>query len=90
MLPLFVLFYVNICIQSLSLGIFPSGLKYSVVTPLYKKGDKNSLAKYRPIWLLISFSKVFERVLYVRIMTHINNNNNILLKEQFGFVLNHH
>jgi len=23
-------------------------------------------------------------------MTHITNNNNILLNEQFGFVLNHH
>jgi hypothetical protein len=69
----------------LSLGIFPSRLKYSVVTLLYKKGVKNSLAKYRPILLLTSFSKVFEMVLYERIMTHIHNKN-ILLNEQFGLV----
>jgi len=68
-LHLFVLFYVSICNQSLSLGIFPLRLKYSVVTALYKKGDKNNLAKCRPILLLTSFSKVFEMVLYERIIT---------------------
>jgi hypothetical protein len=77
-------FYVNICNQSLSLGIFPLRLKYSVVTLLYKKGDKNNLDKYRPVLLLTLFSNVFEMVLYERKMTHIYNN--ILLNEQFGFV----
>lgn len=72
-LPLFVLFHVDICNQSLLLRIFPLRLKYSVVAPLYKKGDKNNLAKYRPILLLTSFSKVFDMVLYERIMTRNNN-----------------
>jgi len=70
-LLLFVLFIVNICNQSLSLGIFPLKLKYSVVTPLYKKGHKNSLTKYRPICYFVF--KVFEMVLYERMMTCNNN-----------------
>jgi hypothetical protein len=57
-----------------------------VIKPLYKKGDKNNMANYKPISLLTSFSKVFEKVIYVRLLKHINNNN-ILVHEQFGFRL---
>ena len=40
---------------SLESGIFPSRLKYSVITPLHKKGSKNIVSNYRPISLLTSF-----------------------------------
>jgi hypothetical protein len=43
------------------------------------------VSKYRPISLLPAFSKVFEKVLYVRTYQHLINNNNILVDEQFGF-----
>jgi hypothetical protein len=39
-------------------GKFPVRAKYSIVTPIYEKGDK---ANYRPISLLTSFSKVFKK-----------------------------
>jgi hypothetical protein len=39
---------------------------------------------YRPISLLTSFSKVFEKVIYNRVHNHIKVNN-ILSKEQYGF-----
>ena len=51
---------------------------------MFKKGDRENLANYRPISLLTSFSKVFEKVIYRRILTHVTNNN-ILVNEQFGF-----
>jgi hypothetical protein len=43
-----------------------------------------NLANYRPISLLTSFSKVFEKIIYKRLLLHININN-ILTNEQYGF-----
>jgi hypothetical protein len=65
-------------------GIFPERLKYAVIKPLFKNGDRNDISNYRPISLLPAFSKVFEKVLYVRMYQHLINNN-ILVDEQFGF-----
>ena len=50
--------------QSLSTGIFPSKLKIAKVIPLHKKNEKDLLDNYRPISLLPSISKVFERIVY--------------------------
>jgi len=45
------------------------------------------MSNYRPISLLPSFSKVFEKVLYVRMYHHLINNN-LLDDEQSGFRTN--
>jgi len=66
------------------LGVFPDRLKYAVVKPLFKKGDKNNISNYRPISLLSSFSKVFEKAMYNQLQEHLNKFN-ILAEEQFGF-----
>jgi hypothetical protein len=58
-------------------------LKYSVVKPLFKKGDKKDIQNYRPISLLTSFSKIFEKLIYVRLSEHIKND--ILIIDQYGF-----
>jgi hypothetical protein len=50
----------RICNKSLSSGIFPDCLKYAIVKPLFKKGYKSKISNYRPISILISFSKVLE------------------------------
>jgi potassium voltage-gated channel Eag-related subfamily H protein 8 len=68
----------------LSTGVFPSRLKYSIVTPIYKKGDKNNVSNVRPISLLPSVSKILKRVIYKRLMNHLLTNN-ILTNSQFGF-----
>ena len=73
-----------ICNKSMLSGIFPSRLKYATVKPLLKKGNKENVANYRPISLLTSFSKVFEKLIYDRLLNHIQTNN-ILCAEQFGF-----
>jgi hypothetical protein len=39
--------------------MFPTRLKDVKLSHYSKKGDKNNKATYRPILLLISFSKVF-------------------------------
>jgi len=74
----------HICNKVLSSGIFPTRLKDAVIKPVFKNGDRSDMSNYRPISLLPSFSKVFEKVLYVRLYQHLINNN-LLVDEQFGF-----
>jgi hypothetical protein len=64
-----------ICNKSIRSGTFSTCLKYSIVKPLFKKGDREHMASYRTISLLTSFSKVFEKIIYERLMQHININN---------------
>ena len=44
--------------------LFPDSFKKSKITPLFKKGDQSLLLKYRPISLLHTILKVFERILF--------------------------
>jgi hypothetical protein len=73
-----------ICNQSLAYGIFPDRLKFAVVKPILKNGNKYEPSNYRPISLLSTFSKVFEKVIYNRLYEHIYRNN-ILDNNQYGF-----
>ena len=57
--PLYIIY--NKCIQE---GIFPSVWKHSIVRPVFKKGDKNKIENYRPISLICTFSKLFEKLIY--------------------------
>jgi hypothetical protein len=65
-------------------GVFPDRLKYAVVKPIHKKGDKTSLANYRPISLLTSFSKVVERIMHNRLVNHLTKHS-IINPKQYGF-----
>ena len=47
--------------QMLHTGIYPNGFKIAKVIPIFKKGDPSLLTNYRPISLLPTLSKVFER-----------------------------
>jgi hypothetical protein len=64
-----------VCNQSLAQGIFPDSLKYAIVKPIFKNGNKDELSNYRPISLLPAFSKILERVIYNRLYEHIDTNN---------------
>ena len=69
---------------SLHTGIFPDHLKMAVVKPLHKKGDKFEISNYRPISLLPTFAKIFEKAMYSRLSQHLQTNN-ILAQEQYAF-----
>ena len=79
---------VHICNLSLANGIFPQQLKIAKVIPLYKGSDASLFSNYRPISVLPVFSKVLERVMYVRLIEYLNTNK-ILYSFQFGFRKNH-
>jgi hypothetical protein len=60
-------------------------LKYALVVPLFKKGDKKrDMSNYRPISLLTEFPEVFEEVTYVRLYQNLINHS-VLVNEQCGF-----
>jgi exonuclease III len=73
-----------ICNEILKTGRFPDRLKYAIVKPIFKKGDKHETSNYRPISLLTSFSKIMEKLIFNRLFSHFEKNN-ILANEQFGF-----
>jgi hypothetical protein len=70
--------------SSLAKGIFPSRLKCSITKPVHKKGNKDCILNYRPISLLPSFSKIFEKLIYNRLYHHCIENK-ILTIYHYGF-----
>ena len=74
--------------QMITTGIFPDSFKISKITPLFKKGDVSLLSNYRPISLLPTISKIFERILYNQLYEYFNSNN-LLAEQQYGFRTNH-
>jgi hypothetical protein len=65
-----------ICNKIMQYGIFPERLKYSITKPIHKKGDKTLLSNYRPISLLTSFSKVVEKIMYNKLVSHLKKTCN--------------
>ena len=70
--------------QSLGSGIFPNKLKIAKVIPIFKKDDAHLLNNYRPISLLPTISKVFEKVVQEH-LTEFLNVNKLLYNSQYGF-----
>jgi hypothetical protein len=83
-IPFIIPLLTYICNVILCTGIFPDRLKYAIVKPVFKKCNRYEVSNYRPISLLTSFSKIIEKLIYVRLITRIERNS-ILADEQFGF-----
>ena len=70
--------------QSLLTGTFPDCLKKAKIIPIFKSGDTKSVNNYRPISMLPFLSKIFERLMFIRLNNFLDMNE-ILCDEQFGF-----
>lgn len=77
-------FITNLINLSFDQGIFFTGLKTSLVVPIFKQGNKNDLNNYRPISLLSVFSKVIEKLMQTRLVKFLDKHN-ILAENQYGF-----
>ena len=70
--------------KSLGEGVFPSRLKKAIVTPLYKGKEQCLVTNYRPISLLITLSKVYEKAYHDRLDNFLEKTN-IFYRSQYGF-----
>jgi hypothetical protein len=71
-----------LCNRAIHEGKFPERLKYATIVPIYKKGDKSLESNYRPISILISISKIFEKVMHIRLLKHLNDNSIVTCTSQ--------
>lgn len=77
--------YCSLFNLSLRMGIVPSVYKEANVTPVPKKGDMSDVSNYRPISLLNSENKLFERLIFKYLFNHLRDNN-LLSSLQSGFI----
>ena len=69
-------------------GIFPDDLKIVKVTSIYSSNISSNISNYRPISVLLCFSKMLQRIMYNRLQKHLNDQN-ILYDQKFGFQTGH-
>ena len=77
-------FLVYIINKSFIHGCFPRHLQIAQVIPILKNGDKSLYSNYRPISILPSFSKIFEKIVAIRLNNYLSTHS-ILNDKQFGF-----
>ena len=54
--------------HSFSVGNFPDELKLAKVIPIYKSGSSMELHNYRPITVLNTCSKIYETIMYNKLI----------------------
>ena len=66
------------------MGLFPKIWNESFLVLLHKKGDKFDPGNYRGISISSNIGKLFNKVIYKRLLTFMNNKN-LISKNQIGF-----
>jgi hypothetical protein len=69
---------------SFDTGIVPDDIKVAKIVPVYKSGPKDIFSNYRPISILPFFSKLFEKLVYDRLLAFLNKHD-VLSPNQYGF-----
>ena len=79
---------VKIFNASIESGIFPTNMKTAEVVPLHKSGSREDKNNYRPISLLLTISKLLEKIVYKRVYAFLDSTNQ-LYNSQYGFRADH-
>ena len=74
----------NLCMQS---GVYPSSFKIACVTPIFKSGKRCCINNYRPISVLPIINKIFEKLLYAKVISFLRLHK-IISENQYGFLKN--
>ena len=59
-------------------------MKLTDMIPLYKSKEKNLVNNFRPISLLITLSKILEKLMHKRVYAYLEENN-LIYNSQYGF-----
>ena len=65
-------------------GCYPKYLKIAKVFPIHKGGLQDEYGNYRPISLLSTLSKIFEKTIHIRLSSYLENCK-LLSTNQYGF-----
>ena len=68
---------------SVETNTYPSVFKKSLITPIFKSGLNADVKNYRPICILNTLAKIFEKILQADIMSKCNDSFSI---NQHGFL----
>ena len=69
---------------SISQGIFPDSMKIAKVVPIFKQGSRSSCDNYRPVSILPTLSKIFEKCIFNQFMFYLVNED-ILTPRQYAW-----
>ena len=67
-------------------SVIPLEWRRHFITPIFKSGDRSKVSNYRPISLLPSVSKLFERLVFDKMYEFLSSS--FLSASQFGFMKN--
>jgi len=71
--------------KSLNTGEIPEDWKKANITPILKKGNKNSVENYRPVSLTSIIGKILEKLIKAHVESHLLSKN-IIKISQHGFM----
>lgn len=74
--------------KSIDTGKFPSQLKHAKIIPIFKGGTKSDPSNYRPISILPTISKLFEKHVNSHLMGYLNKYK-LIHENQSGFRQKH-
>ena len=59
--------------DTVSISEFPSAMKLADVIPVFKKNERSIKENYRPVSILLIFSKIFKKILHDQVSTYFAN-----------------
>ena len=71
-------------LKVMNCGEIPTELKDAWIVPVFKKGDKQEPANYRPVSLTSITCKLLENIVHSNVMAHFDRHN-IIKDNQYGF-----
>ena len=74
--------------KSYDTGELPQDWLTANISPIFKKGNRNTPGNYRPVSLTAVTCKIMEHILHTNIIQHCNNHN-IITDRQHGFRTKH-